>query len=158
MPPSIDNRDSLRRNRRWFLAPGQGAAELALTLPVLILLLLIGTDLARVFYLSIGVNSAARAGAEYGSQSVITAADSDGMIAAARNDGANLPSLSVTAIQCTCMSPSSVPACPPNYCADNPQGTYVTVTAQAPFHTVVTYPGLPFSMTLSGKAIMPVQR
>ena len=137
---------------------GQGTAELALVLPVLVMLLLIGTDLARVFYLSIGVNSAARAGAEYGSQSVITAADSTGMISAAKADGANLASLNVAASQCTCMTSSTVPACPSNYCSNNAEATYVTVTARAPFHTVVSYPGLPSSLTLSGQAIMPVQR
>jgi Flp pilus assembly protein TadG len=144
--------------RRASFRSGQSTAELALVLPVLVMLLLIGTDLARVFYLSIGVNGAARAGAEYGSQSVITAADSPGMVAAAQADGSSLASLNVTATQCTCMSSATVAACPASYCANNAQATYVTVTAQAPFHTVVTYPGLPSSLTLSGKAIMPVQR
>ncbi len=146
------------RQARCGFRDGQSAAELALILPLLVLLMLVGTDLARVFYLSIGVNSAARAGAEYGSQSVVTAADSTGMVAAAKADGSNLANLNVTADQCTCLSPSSVALCPSSYCSNNPQATYVTVTAQAPFQTVVTYPGLPSAMTLSGRAIMPVQR
>ena len=146
------------KSRRAFSQAGQSVAELALMLPVLALLLLIGTDLARVFYLSIGVNNAARAGAQYGSQSVITAADANGMIAAAKADGTDLTSLSVTASQCTCMSSSSVPSCPASYCATNAGATYVTVNAQAPFHTIVTYPWLPFSLTLTGLAVMQVQQ
>jgi Flp pilus assembly protein TadG len=144
--------------RRLFSPAGQSVTELALILPVLVLLLLVGTDLARVFFVSIGVDNAARAGAEYGSQSVITAADSNGMITAAKADGAGIVSLSVTANQCTCLSASSVPLCPSAYCTTNAQATYITVNAQAPFHTVITYPGLPSSLTLSGQAIMPVQQ
>lgn len=141
-----------------FSSTGQSATELALLLPVLILLLLIGTDLARVFFVSVGVDNAARAGADYGSQSVITAADSNGMITAAKADGAGIVSLSVTASQCTCQGDSSVASCPAAYCAANTQATYITVNAQAPFHTLITYPGLPSSLTLSGQAIMPVQQ
>lgn len=148
----------ITKRGRILLLAGQSATELALLLPVLTLLLLIGIDLARVFFVSIGVDDAARAGADYGSQSVITAADSNGIIAAAKADGAGIVSLSVTASQCTCLGDSSVAPCPTSYCADNAQATYITVNAQAPFHTLITYPGLPSSLTLYGQAIMPVQQ
>jgi len=57
---------------------------LAIAVPILVLLLLIGAISGRVFYMSIGVTNAARAGAQYGSQTVITSADSSGMITAAK--------------------------------------------------------------------------
>src|ERR1700684_2925808 len=79
---------------------GQAAVELAVAVPVLILLLIAGVDYGRVFYMSIGVNNAARAGAQYGSQTVITAADATGMIAAAKSDASNLSTLTATASQC----------------------------------------------------------
>src|SRR5690348_3757611 len=113
--------------------------------------------MGRVFYCWIAVNSAARAGAQYGSQSVITAADPAGMTAAARTDGANMSGLSVTASQCTCASSSVVNGCPSSYCTESPNATYVEVDTQAPFHTVATYPGIPSSITVRGKAIMQVQ-
>jgi Flp pilus assembly protein TadG len=136
---------------------GQSVVELAIAIPVLIVLLLGAADMGRVFYFGIAVNSAARAGAQYGSQSVITAADSAGMKAAAQTDASNMPGLSVTASQCTCASSSTVNVCPSSYCTNSPNATYVEVDTQAPFHTVVTYPGIPSSITLNGKAIMQVQ-
>lgn len=45
---------------------GQAATELAISIPVLVLLMLGVTDLARAFYLSVEINGAARAGARAG--------------------------------------------------------------------------------------------
>lgn len=137
---------------------GQSAVELAVAVPILILLLVAGADFARIFYMSIGVNNAARAGAQYGSQTVITAADSNGMVAAAKTDGSNLANLSATASQCTCASSMTVTACPSSYCANAPQATFVEVDTQGVFQTLVNYPGIPSSTKLSGKAIMQVQQ
>jgi Flp pilus assembly protein TadG len=137
---------------------GQSAVELAFAVPVLVLLLVIGSDYGRIFYASIGVNSAARAGAQYGSQTVITAADSTGMVSAAKTDGSNLLNLTATASQCTCATSTTVAACPTNYCTNAPQGTFVEVDTQSVFHTILNYPGIPTSTTLSGKAIMQVQQ
>jgi len=139
-------------------ARGQSSVELAVAVPLLLLLLLAGIDFARVFYMSSGVNSAARAGAQYGSQSVITAADSAGMIAAAKTDGTNFSGLSATATQCTCASSTTVTACPSGYCTNAPQATFVQVTTTSVFQTLVNYPGIPSSTTLTGKAIMQVQQ
>jgi Flp pilus assembly protein TadG len=141
-----------------FWGNGQSAVELAVAVPVLVLLLLAGADFARLFYTYTAVENAARAGAQYGSQSVITAADGNGMIAAANADGSNVTGLTVNANQCTCeSSTSSVASCSANYCSDNSQATYVVVNTQAPFHTIVSYPGIPSSLTLSGQAVMQVQ-
>jgi Flp pilus assembly protein TadG len=140
------------------LKRGQSAVELAFAVPVLVLLLVVGSDYSRIFYVSVGVNSAARAGAQYGSQTVITAADSTGMIAAAKTDGANLANLTATASQCTCASSTTVTACPTSYCTNAPQGTFVEVDTQSVFKTILNYPGIPTSTTLSGKAIMQVQQ
>jgi Flp pilus assembly protein TadG len=144
------------RRGRW--TTGQSAVELALALPVLMLLLLAGADFARAFYMAVGVNNAARAGAQYGSQTVITAANSSGMVAAAITDGSNISNLSATASQCTCESSTSVAACSASYCTNNPNATFVEVDTSAPFHTLINYPGIPSSVTLSGKAIMAVQQ
>ena len=73
-------------------------------------------------------------------------------------DGTNIPSLSATASQCTCEASTSVAACAASYCTSNPNATFVEVDTSAPFHTLVNYPGIPSSMTLSGKAIMAVQQ
>jgi len=136
---------------------GQSTLELAVILPVLLLLLLVAADFGRVLYLSIAVQNAARAGAQYGSQSVITAADYAGMIAAAKKDGTEIATIRATASQCTCATSSTVAACPSNYCTNNPQATYVEVDTQATFQLISNYPGISSPVKLSGKAVMQVQ-
>jgi Flp pilus assembly protein TadG len=144
-------KSGLRRKSR-----GQAMVEMAMALPVLALLLLAAADFGRLYYANIEVANAARAGAQYGSQSVITAADFSGMETAAKDDGSNLSALSATATQCTCMISSSVAACPASYCSNSPQATYVEVDTTATFHTAIKYPGIPSSVTLGGKAVMMV--
>jgi Flp pilus assembly protein TadG len=151
-------KEFLRTPRRGFIERGQSAVELAVAVPVLVTLLLAGADFGRIFYMNIGVKNAARAGAQYGSQTVITAADSNGMVAAARADWSNPTTLTATATQCTCVSSTTVAACPTGYCTNDAQATFVEVDTQSVFHTLVTYPGIPSSTTLSGKAIMQVQQ
>jgi len=146
--------------RRWpAAARGQSYVELAFALPVLVSVLLVAADFGRLFYTYIEVVNAARAAAQYGSNSVVTAADSNGMVAAAKQDGANISNLTVTASQCTCgTATTSVSACASSYCANDPAGNYVVVNAQTPFSTIVKYPGLPSSVTLKSLAVMQVQQ
>jgi Flp pilus assembly protein TadG len=145
--------------RRPAAARGQSYVELAFAVPVLVTVLLVAADFGRLFYTYIEVVNAARAAAQYGSNSVVTAADSSGMVAAAKQDGANISNLTVTASQCTCgTATTSVQACASSYCTDDPAGNYVVVNAQTPFSTIVKYPGLPSSVTLKSQAVMQVQQ
>lgn len=138
---------------------GQSAVELALIIPVLIMILLAGADFGRLFYASIAVNNAAWAGAQYGAQNLTAAANPSGIETAALADGVNITGLTVPIkTQCTCKSGSTVTLCPANYCTYNSEATFVEVGTQAPFHTLVTYPGIPSSITLTGSAIMQVQQ
>src|SRR5579864_8958993 len=84
------------RARPYFLR-GQGAVELALLAPILVLVLVIAADFSRVFYMSIETANAARAGVQYGAQSTTKASDTAGMQQAALNDAANLSGLTATA-------------------------------------------------------------
>jgi len=88
--------------RRFRGARGQSYVELAFALPVLALVLVVAADFGRLFYTYLEVINAARAAAQYGSNSVVAAANSAGMIAAAKQDGVNVANLTVTASQCTC--------------------------------------------------------
>jgi Flp pilus assembly protein TadG len=145
---------------RWRSAAGQSVVELAITLPMILVLALGATDFGRVFYMSVGLHSAARAGAQYGSHSNITAGDLAGMATAAQQDGINIPGMTTTATNCTCLTPTpTVSACQTSYCTYNPQVSYVIVTTKATFNTVVSYLGLPFpsSLNLSATATMQVQ-
>lgn len=142
---------------RSFSSVGQSVLELAIVLPVLLLLLLAAGDFGRALYVSAVVQSAARAGAQYGSQSVITAADSAGMVTAAKDDAAQISNFTATASQCTCASSSNVAACPQSYCTNNPQANYVEVDTQASLQLMSAYLGISSPVQLTGKAIMQVQ-
>src|SRR5262245_26733927 len=62
---------------------GSALVELALCLPVLIVTFVGAADFARVFYTSIELNSAARAGAQYGASDLAKSGDTSGMQTAA---------------------------------------------------------------------------
>jgi Flp pilus assembly protein TadG len=158
-PSSEENRvakpDALDRRSR-----GQSMLELAMALPFLLILFLVAADFGRVFYLGIEVGNAARAGAQYASQSVATAVDTPGIKNAAALDAANLSNLSVSSSNCTCVSPipSGQTACASSYCTNSPNANYVEVDAFATFKTLVKYPGVPSSVTVPGRAIVQVQQ
>src|ERR1700676_3097511 len=145
---------------------GQSATELALGLPFLVLLLVVVADFARVFYMAMGVASAARAGVQYGAQSYVKAIDNTGMTTAATNDGQNISGLSAAATHfCMCdgaqCTPASASACvvscddPPASCTE--PKVFVQVTTSATFRTGLI-PGIPSSIPLKSIAVLQAQR
>src|ERR1700730_5920845 len=69
---------------------GQSLVELAFVLPVLLLLLVGIIEIGRFAYYSILVSNAARAGAQYGAQSLAAAADTTGTSNAGTNDATGI--------------------------------------------------------------------
>jgi Flp pilus assembly protein TadG len=159
LAPSRPYRSAVRDRR---FCKGQSSAELAVAMLVLSVLVLVTSDFGRMFYTQITVDAAARAGVQYGSQSLVNAADTSGITSAVANDSSNITqsSGSPTVSQCTCISSSTTVAqCSSSYhCSDNPGATYVTVTVSAPFTTLGVYPGLPNPVTLTGTAEMQVMQ
>jgi Flp pilus assembly protein TadG len=138
----------------------QSMVELALILPVLVILLLVALDFARMFYMSMEVTDAARAGAQWGAQNAANAGNVSGMEQAACNSMLDIsctPGTNTTASSfCQCSGSSGTISCTsPGSCTT--VLNFVTVTATATFKTVVTYPGLPSSVPLSTSATMQVQ-
>jgi hypothetical protein len=126
-------------------------------------------EIANVAWSAIQVENAARAGAQFGSQSRAAAADATDIAAAAKNDAPMLTAIAapngliVTSSQsCQCINASTgaptgtgctnLTQCPsPNVVMDYVQvNTSVTVT---PF---LHYPHLPATYTLKGQAILGV--
>jgi len=139
---------------------GQSLAELALVLPVLILLLLVALDFTRMFNMSMAVTDAARAGAQWGAQNRAAAANTLGMEQAACSSMTDIsctPGTNTTASSfCQCAGSSATISCTsPGSCTN--VLNFVTVTATATFNTVMAYPGLPSSVPLSATATMQVQ-
>jgi len=153
--------------RNWH--KGQSAVELALAAPILAVLLVVATDYARAFYMSVELDNAARAGAQYASQSTTTAADSSGIISAAKLGAPDISGMTVTTSACTCVSPvpSGQSACPSSYCTNSPSANYIEVDTKDNFTMVLNFnnfgnvvkgfKGPTSTIPLTAKAIMQVQ-
>ena len=161
-----DKRGWFRRIRQNGEEAGQAIVELALTLPILVLLLLGAVEFGRFALLAIEISNAAKAAAQYGSQNAITAADVTGMKAVAAQDapdvttqctGFNTSISGSSPATCACVSGgvSSASSCSSTTCAGYlVQKLTITTTAQC---TPVIYPrGFGGTLTLSGSAVQEV--
>jgi Flp pilus assembly protein TadG len=148
---------------------GQAFVELALVMPIFILLLVGAAELGRLAYASIEVSNAARAGVAYGAQNGTTASDAVNIQAAATQDAPNLTSLTATATRsCSCESSGGV-ITPFASCAGNVTNLttcpspsriveYVQVSTTAPVNTLFHFPGIPSTVTFNGFATMRVEQ
>jgi Flp pilus assembly protein TadG len=146
---------------------GAALVELAVSLPVVLLVFVITIDFARVFYLSIALTNAARAGAQYGSSTLARSGDTTGMETTATS-AVNTTGVSAVASRlCQCASDTGVfsstsptandcttPAAVS--CAGNHRVITVTVTTTKTFTTLVNFPGVPSSLSVSRNATLRV--
>jgi Flp pilus assembly protein TadG len=137
---------------------GQAAVELALSVPLLILLLLVVIEAGRICLIAISLASAARAGVQYGAQSLITVNDNAGMQNAASADAPNLPSMLATGSHFCLCSDGSASTCLATDCAANHRLVYAQTNTSATYTPLVIWPGMPIAMTLTGKAILRVSQ
>jgi len=107
---------------------------MALLLPFICFVFVIGVDYARIFYFSLTVSNCARNGALYGSQDTAHAIDTAGIKTAAQIDGGSLTLASLNVSSATDSSTSP---------------TYVDVTVTYPFSTLSNFPGVTKTTTLS---------
>jgi len=122
--------------------PRRGVAviELAVLLPLLILLFAIAIDFARIYYCSLSLTNCARAGALYASDpSTADESPFASFQAAALSDATNLSP------QPTITKTSGI---------DASGGFFVTVTADHVFRTMVKFPGVPRDIPLQRKVTM----
>jgi Flp pilus assembly protein TadG len=145
---------SLRKDGPGRQEEGSALIELALLLPVFLVLFMGMVDLGRGFFAAIEISEAAEAAATYGVQQP---EDTAGIQAAATLGAANVNNVTATvATGCQCSDGSSVqPGCtnPPVNCPSNPV-TYIQVTTNASYTPIFKYPGLPSTFTLQGTAQM----
>jgi Flp pilus assembly protein TadG len=134
---------------------GQTVVEVALLLPLLLLLLVGVIEIGRYAYFDILISNAARAGAQYGAQSLIQAADVAGIRTAAQNDG--LAAMTITATQqCGCAA-GALGGCPTGAVCPQPL-VYVQVTATDRYNSLFRYPGIPRSLRLTSTVTMRVSQ
>jgi Flp pilus assembly protein TadG len=120
---------------------GVATVELAVLLPLLAFLFVIGTDFARIFYHYLTITNCARNGALYGSGSPTRATDSAGIQATALADASNLSPTPVVTSQ-TGVGPDGHP--------------YLDVTVTYPFKTISKFPGVPSNVGLTRTVRMRV--
>jgi Flp pilus assembly protein TadG len=133
---------------------GTSVIEFALLAPVLMLLLIGLIEVGRYTYFAILAAHAARAGVQYGAQTIFTAGDNTGMKNAALADAQNLPGLTARGSH-FCMSSGAVVSCP----SGQPNSStvyYVQVQVTGPFSSIFHYPGIPASITVNSTATMRV--
>jgi len=139
---------------------GQSVVEMALITPV-ILLLLVGTiEIGRFAYYGIEVSNAARAGVQYGAQSLADSKDVPGITQASQNDAPEVAGMNVTATnRCACSnSPANYVGCPARGCAPGHGLVFLQVDTTANIQPLFRYPGMPASFAAKGQAIMRVMQ
>ena len=130
-------RRTCRRLLPWSSGRGQALVELALTAPVLIILVLGAIDFGRVYFSQVAVTNAAQNGAAYASQSATSAADTAGIKAAATADTSNLLNTSATNPEVTVLT------------GNDAQGRlYADVKVHYTFTTIFPWPGLADSFSV----------
>jgi Flp pilus assembly protein TadG len=136
---------------------GSALGEMAVIVPVLVLLLIGLIELGRYAQYSIVVGNAARAGVQYGAQTLGTAANLTGMEGAAKNDAGNLAGVNAHASQfCQCADGTASPQCLGTDCASSHRLVFVQVDTSGTFQSLVHFPGIPASQTITSSAIMRV--
>jgi Flp pilus assembly protein TadG len=160
---------------------GAALVELALTAPLLVLVIVGSAELGRIAYMAIEVESAARAGASYGAENLGNAfGPASAIQQAALNDAPSVPNMNASATTaCVCETlntstntPSFNPSTGTTSCTsgiivgtacDSVSSTstqsvvdYVVVTTTANVATLLHYPGIPNTFTLTGSSEMRI--
>jgi Flp pilus assembly protein TadG len=150
--------NALRRLRRLHRSEHGGAmVELAVVLPVLILIAIGVMDYGRVFFTSIAVANAARAGAEYGTSITGKQNAQTEIQNFAKLDGAEAGTMLVTS-NTVCKCGATVVACSGSTCAGyGVPRVYVSVTATKDVALLLKYPGLPTTVTITRTATFRLQ-
>jgi Flp pilus assembly protein TadG len=148
---------------RGVVVADEGAAlvEMALVSPLLLMLALGAGDFGRVMYASIVLSHAAHAGVQFGSQDVGSAANLADIEQAARDEARNIGTIGVVArVECERQDqPGTLVDCAETTCpaAYGEPRVFSEVTTTFTFQTLVPYPLIPNTVSLSRTARIRVQ-
>ncbi|HZC46269.1 MAG TPA: TadE/TadG family type IV pilus assembly protein [Candidatus Acidoferrum sp.] len=135
---------------------GQASVELALSLPLLLVMFLVVVETGRAFYIAISVSNAARAGVQYGAQNLTTAADNAGMQSAAANDAPNIAGMTAIATHFCVCSDGTASTCLATDCAGSHRLLYTQVNTSASYAPMINFMGILPAMTIPGQAVLRV--
>jgi uncharacterized membrane protein len=133
---------------------GLAAVEAALIMPLLLLLMTGLFDLGFAVYENMQVQSAADAGAQYASKNAWDVVKITAVVVGATGGGA-ITATPAPSTFCACPTGGTLSApvvCTINCANGNAPSLYGLVSAQKLHSTVISYPGLPKPLTLSGEA------
>jgi Flp pilus assembly protein TadG len=146
---------------------GSALVELAIALPLLVLIMAAAIDYARIFYMAMALTNAARAGAQYGAFSAAQSVNYTGMQNAA-TASTNLSGVTASASrECVCATDSGAfsATVTPNDCT-SPEATacpsghraiFVTVWAHSTFTTLMwNFPAIASTTSISRMATLRV--
>jgi Flp pilus assembly protein TadG len=144
--------------RCWRETRGNAALEMALVAPMLVLMMIGVADFGMAVFLKMQVQQAAQAGAEY---AIVHGFDAAAITTAATSA---VPVSGITATpapaqSCGCPSGTTMTAatCGTNCANGLGAGTYVTVSTQGTYATMLAYPGMPASFAFTAASIVRVQ-
>lgn len=130
-------------------------AELAVTLPILIMIMLGAVDFGRVWSQGLALSNAVRAGAQYGSESTVAALDTAGITRSVLEDleslmdASEIKAITVTSY-CECEDGTTIDC--DLKCGVVTPRTYVQVRIDKRFTTLFPYPGVPKEVNLVRQA------
>src|SRR5262245_9808729 len=138
---------------------GSALVEASLALPILALVLVGTMDFGRLFYRTMAITQAARAGAQFGTYIPGNANNIAGMQNAGLSAGSDITGLTVTATRdCACYTTTETAlACNLLGSCVGQWRVYVNVTASGTFSTIINYPGIPQTVAATRTARLRAQ-
>jgi Flp pilus assembly protein TadG len=145
---------------------GSSVLELALVMPVFVMMFMMAVEGGRMAYFGIEVSNAARAGVAYAAQSTATSTSTSAIQTAASNDAPDLTSISALTVTpilaCQCANGTSfttISCGTASTTCVSPSRTikYVQVSTSAQVSSMLRYPGLPTTYNLQGQATMRIE-
>ena len=148
------------RQRRQHTRNGVAMIELALVILLMMMIFIGLIDFARVFHAAVTIAGAARAGAQYGSQTNGHTGDHGGITTAADEDSVNLAGgITVTPSRyCLCEdNPDDRIDCLTETCPEGAPQLYVEVQASYLFETLTQFPLIPKNVGLNQVTTIRIQ-
>lgn len=140
---------------------GGALVELALALPLMLIVFFATVDFSRALYYSMALTNAARAGAQYCSISPANSVDTTGTLAVTNNASPSISGFSSSAPGAACFCATDGGTFTSASCtATCPGGQHLvvtcSVTTSGTFSRVTPYPGIPATVPLSRSVRMRV--
>lgn len=138
---------------------GVAAIELALVAPILVLMLVASFDLGLGLYRDMQVQTAAQAGAQYAIEHGYTSSSAIANAVTSATSYSGVSASPAPSRFCGCVSNGAISnvTCT-SVCADGTSpGTYVRASSKATYTTILPYPTIPNSFTLTSQSTVRIQ-